>query len=108
MLVCVVLTLICCHCVNAGAVHAHFGHLYMDHTNVTGNTALRHGGGLYMGTRADVNADAHVQMSMVMLQSPRPSGTFIGPSQWDRTLYLTNCNLTMNKADSNGGTCQVA
>jgi len=44
---------------DGGAVYAHYGHFYLTNTNVTDNKALRHGGGLYMGTRSSGDDDAH-------------------------------------------------
>lgn len=74
-------------------MYAHFGHLKMVDTIMVGNTAQRHGGGLYMGTRA---TNAPMSLSQVMALSP-----------WDDknppTLDLYNCTIKQAKASGNGG-----
>jgi hypothetical protein len=97
---CKVLTLILSHGVYAGAVYSYYGHLYMDHTNVTRNQALRHGGGLYIGTRTGVNDSVTVGMSDVMCRSQWNASS---PLRW--VLNVGNCSILKNTAGGNGGAC---
>jgi predicted outer membrane repeat protein len=87
--------LLCVSVVTAGAVYARNGQLMAESTTFEGNSAFRHGGAVYVGTR-----DVHGNVSLAAALS------YYGANK-TKALLMYNIELKDNKADVSGGESQM-